>query len=283
MKVNLNSFVNKTINIRSTFQSIYSNVPLVYYWDHSTNWGDSINSFVFQSILGKKVFSSNKVFNLSNREVVTGIGSILNSKLSNYSVWGSGFLSEGHGLRTSPNKVLAIRGKLTGKKIKDQFGIECEVFGDPGLLFREYYNPDQKLEYSIGIIPHFKEMNEPIIHSIKSRFASEINVIDPRIDIFEFANEVKKCERILSSSLHGLVLAESYGIPTIRIKISNKLIGGDFKFLDYYSGVSIKHFELCFLESFEIRDVIKISKKASIKDLNFNSVLLASVLREYEW
>lgn len=279
LKSEIRSIVDK-ISIDS-LNYLFFDYPIVYYWDYDKNWGDSINRFIFESVLKKRVLSSNRIFNIKEREVISGIGSVLNSRLSNYSIWGSGFLSENHGLKCPPNKVLAVRGKLTQKKIKGQFGIDCQVLGDPGLLFKEFYNPDQKLEYPIGIIPHFKEMNEPIVHSIKKRFSSEINVIDPRKDIFEFANEVKKCEKILSSSLHGLILAESYGIPTIRVKISNRLIGGDFKFEDYYSGVSISHVEQCFLNSSKIRDLIIVSEKASIKDLNFDSELLASVLFEY--
>ena len=42
---------------------------------------------------------------------------------------------------------------------------------------------------------------------------------------------------ILSSSLHGLILSDAYGIPNLWISVSNNIIGGDFKFLDYFSGV----------------------------------------------
>ena len=45
---------------------------------------------------------------------------------------------------------------------------------------------------------------------------------------------------VFSSSLHGLIIAEAYGIPNYRIKISDLIIGGDFKFDDYYASIGKK-------------------------------------------
>jgi len=267
-------------NLSGTVEILNSNHPLVHYWDYEQNWGDSINDFVFESILGRKVYCSNKVFNFKNQEIITGIGSVLNSKLKNYSIWGSGFLSEKHTLIHPPNQVLAVRGKHTEKKIKGLFGKSTDQFGDPGLLFKEFYNPICPKEYKLGIIPHFKELEEKVILDIKSKYGSEINIISPTMDIFNFADEVSKCENVLSSSLHGLVLAESYGIPTSRVSISDKLIGGDYKFEDYYSGVtipfeSIRSFNL--LEHFERNTIFSIP--CTVKDLKYDSRGLINSLK----
>ncbi|MBN7817526.1 polysaccharide pyruvyl transferase family protein [Algoriphagus pacificus] len=267
-------------NIIDSINFLTRNYPLIFYWDYEKNWGDSINEFIFNSILKKNVYSSNKIFNIKNQEIITGIGSVLNSKLTNYSIWGSGFLSEKHTLIHSPNEVLAVRGKLTEKKINGLFRKSSDQFGDPGLLFKEFYHPTFPKEYKLGIIPHFKELDEKVIQDIKSKYGFEINIINPTIDIFKFADEVSKCESILSSSLHGLVLAESYGIPTARISISNKLIGGDFKFEDYYSGVNIplnavRPFNL--LEHFDRNTIFSIP--CTIKDLKYDSKGLINSLK----
>ncbi|WP_156383835.1 hypothetical protein [Methylobacterium sp. Leaf456] len=48
---------------------------------------------------------------------------------------------------------------------------------------------------------------------------------------------VLSCRRILSSSLHGLILAHAYGIPATWLKISDRPLGDDFKFRDYWASI----------------------------------------------
>ena len=50
-------------------------------------------------------------------------------------------------------------------------------------------------------------------------------------------DQIKSCENIISSSLHGLIVSDAYGIPNVWIKISDNINGGEFKFKDYFSGV----------------------------------------------
>ena len=59
-------------------------------------------------------------------------------------------------------------------------------------------------------------------------------------DVYNFIDEVLSCNMILSTSLHGIIIGDAYEIPSYRISLSDKLIGGDFKFNDYYSSVKRK-------------------------------------------
>jgi hypothetical protein len=38
--------------------------------------------------------------------------------------------------------------------------------------------------------------------------------------------------------MHGLIVADSFGIPNMRVIASESLMGGDYKFRDYYSAFS---------------------------------------------
>lgn len=62
-------------------------------------------------------------------------------------------------------------------------------------------------------------------------------LIDLREPPIETLNKIAECETIVSSSLHGLVAADSLGIPNMRMKLSNHGFdfNVDFKFDDYYS------------------------------------------------
>ena len=53
-------------------------------------------------------------------------------------------------------------------------------------------------------------------------------------------DKICSCRYIISSSLHGLILSDAYGIPNLWIRISDRVKGGDCKFLDYFSGVNRK-------------------------------------------
>ena len=43
--------------------------------------------------------------------------------------------------------------------------------------------------------------------------------------------------RVLSSALHGVILAHAYGIPALPVRIGDGLVGGDFKFRDHYHSI----------------------------------------------
>jgi len=82
--------------------------------------------------------SSNVIYNFLNKTEVLGIGSIISGDLSNYAIWGSGIMWENIKIN-KPKEVLALRGLKTLKKIQEVGG-NCDVFGDPVLLFPEIFS-----------------------------------------------------------------------------------------------------------------------------------------------
>jgi pyruvyltransferase len=113
-------------------------------------------------------------------------------------------------------------------------GIACpEIYGDPALLTPLLYPEDKfgsEKTHEIGIVPHWVDRES-------------VKVNDPRVMVLDlhwspetFISAMLRCERIVSSSLHGIVFAEAYGIPVDWVELSDNVIGRGFKFHDYYLG-----------------------------------------------
>jgi pyruvyltransferase len=253
---------------------------LLKYWDFENNWGDTVNPYLVSKITGRQVISSNRVINYRNKTEVLGIGSIISGDITNYAIWGSGVLSEETKITGKAKKFIALRGYNSLKKLRE-VGCNCEVFGDPVLLFPDIF-PGQGItkNYKYGIIPHFKDKNRRGVRMIAEMSSPDYNIIDIQTGPEEFVRQVLSCETIISSSLHGLILAEAYGIPTCRVIFSENLKRGDFKFYDYYSGVGIKQMQTIVIHD-NPADFQKALKACSLKDLSFNSKLLSCSLTDF--
>ena len=61
------------------------------------------------------------------------------------------------------------------------------------------------------------------------------------IDVFDSAESIVRqsleCELIASSSLHGLILADTLEIPNYWLRLNGEVVKDGFKFYDYFSSV----------------------------------------------
>ncbi|HWQ89326.1 MAG TPA: polysaccharide pyruvyl transferase family protein, partial [Desulfitobacteriaceae bacterium] len=155
-------------------------------------------------------------------------------------VWGTGFIARMEDKPFFRKKLNfhAIRGELSKQRVEKILGHKIEtVTGDAGLLADVIVKPVAK-KYAVGIIPHFREQDDPVFAQMKEKYANStiINLRDEPIGVIE---QMSACEAIISSSLHGLIVADCYGIPNKWIKVTDKLKGDGFKFLDYYSAYGL--------------------------------------------
>lgn len=224
----------------SSCKSKYSNI----------NWGDDINYWFLKNIIKEplRLFNESPVAFRKNDVNYLVIGSTISLLTkSNSVIWGAGCIDK-RPLPSRPRQIRAVRGPLTRKYLISQ-GLECpEIYGDPALLLPLYYNPKSTTRHKVGLIHHVSEKPFHIdgCHLISmSGYHKWTDVID----------EICSCEIIASSSLHGLIVAEAYGIPTIWTE-SNRLIGGHFKFIDFFSSLRSN-----------VNKPFKISEKTDINDL----------------
>ena len=115
-------------------------------------------------------------------------------------------------------------------------GVECpEVYGDPALLLPRFYNPEVQKRYEVGLIPHYADKSHPWLESC--RHDPKVRIIDVESGTYDFVQAVKSCGLIVSSSLHGIICADAYGVPALWMELSDQVIGNGFKFHDYFGSI----------------------------------------------
>ena len=166
-----------------------------------------------------------KLVDRHTRGKLLAVGSVMICARPGDFVWGAGCMRD---LPTTKRdcRFLAVRGPRTRELISGS--PVPEVYGDPGLLLPLLYDPDVPVRHEVGIIPHYLDRD------LAPR--DGYHFIDVARDWRSFVREVKSCRRVVSSSLHGIVIAEAYGVPAEWAVFSDRVLGGEFKFQDYFLG-----------------------------------------------
>lgn len=143
-------------------------------------------------------------------------------------------------------EFFAVRGEYSRKRIEKltNKAFPDLALGDPGLLLPmvfEHKKISKKHKY--GIIAHRFDMGNPLIRKLSGNLPQSvlINVLGDPMDI---SRQIAECETIVSTAMHGLIAADSFGIPNVWISVSSKLEGGSYKFNDYYSVFGIEKLPL---------------------------------------
>lgn len=210
-----------------------------------SNWGDDINLLFFKEVVDAPIimYSESVINRLFRRKNFVPIGSIIGMCTNEQSViWGSGILKENTKPIKKPLAILAVRGPRTRRKLQE-WGIECpEIYGDPAMLISRYYKPNCKKKYKIGLIPHHEKTKAERVREIFEK-EKDVHIIDIRNyeSWTSFIDEIVSCEMIASYSLHGLIMAEAYGIPSVWIRFSSHIESDTFKYYDFYESIGKFH------------------------------------------
>jgi pyruvyltransferase len=202
-------------------------------WSRSlNNFGDVLNPFILGHLSSKTVLNVNAKY--CNTEHLLAIGSVLDRATELSVVWGSGFISSKSKFSGPPKSVHAVRGPLTRDKLIEQ-GVPCpEVYGDPALLLPRYYKPDKEPKYELGILPHYIDKKTRLL----SKLPPEVKLIDiQNEDPLKVIDQMCECKHIATSSLHGLIVSDAYRIPSVWIRLTDKISGGSFKYRDYFASI----------------------------------------------
>nr|WP_289029018.1 polysaccharide pyruvyl transferase family protein [uncultured Algoriphagus sp.] len=167
------------------------------------------------------------------------VGSVLDALDRNYSgiIFGSGFLKEVNGKPFPKANVIAVRGKLTSNLMNLP---SKTLLGDPGLLFSKIFKPSIEKKYKLGIIPHYSDLDKTEFKRILLKNNDEITLINVKESVLDVFYKISQCENIISSSLHGLVIADSLKIPNRWCFVDGSKHNDRFKFDDYYSAFCLR-------------------------------------------
>ncbi len=211
-------------------------LPL-YYYRHPKfeNFGDYISLKIVERILDGKVQLSNKRAPPGQRKFLA-LGSLLFAANDYDVLWGTGTNEK----RSDKNDydfrmldVRAVRGPLTRQILMERHGIPCpEIYGDPALLmpylFPEFKRPDNP-SYDYIVVVHYNDLNL-FPKDAKGRIVYAVEPWDTVV------KKILDSRFVISSSLHGIIVAEAFGIPARLLRVNEKepLI----KFQDYYLGTN---------------------------------------------
>lgn len=191
----------------------------VWAWSEGVrNFGDELGPVIL-SRLGHPV---ERVDDISEANIVT-IGSLMEHAAIHARpgtvVWGSGVMY-GDLLAAAHLDVRAVRGRITAHAL----GVDVPL-GDPGCLVPYlWHRPPPR--YGVGVVRHYMDTRD---------YPWADLVIDARGDVDEVIEQIGSCRRVASSSLHGLIVADAWGIPTMRLH-HPEVAGGDVKWADWISG-----------------------------------------------
>jgi pyruvyltransferase len=224
--------------------AVWSELPYpaaqLFVWrppDGGINFGDFLSQVIVELMLASRGYTlgdeTRKSFQL------LAIGSVLHFASDGAIVWGSGMNGkiaiERHTFERLD--VRAVRGPLTREFLSSRHITVPEVYGDPGLLLPLLTPQRFKRTENTGpgFVPNLNDLT-----GLATKDTHGVRLISPLSGWNRCVEAILRHDLILSSSLHGLIVAEAYGIPARYVRLSET--ENILKYRDYYAGTGRPNF-----------------------------------------
>ncbi len=208
----------------------------IIYWQSAIkNFGDELNVDFYARTLNLDLK------NFRAGEAILGVGSILDYDTTRYSkihVLGSGSGFDSIHLKNVINyKFWFVRGPLTAKV----FGLDENIsIGDPAILVPQIYDfkfLDVK-KSGVLFIPHYySAMNGDWAKSCAS---VGIKYRSPMSSLQDICTDIAASELIITESLHGAILADTYRVPWILVA-TPPIARSPFKWHDWAASIGLQY------------------------------------------
>lgn len=260
-------------------RQIQSTHALTYWWDTKANFGDTIGPWLVTAITGLRPVNSRWVTN--DGPTLFTVGSVIGHlETPGNHIWGSGLIGRPGPAKLAqlksaqPARIHAVRGKHTREILIGELGwVVPEVYGDPALLLPRYYDPSpSKAVGKIALVPHYKHKQE-----FAALSGSGTLVVDVAEGLERVVDQIAGATAVISTSMHGLIIAQAYGIPWVWMRVTDKQLGGDtFKFEDFFSLLDrseVASLDVCAHE-IDAMDVKRVAVQARLPKSFYNLDLL---------
>lgn len=218
------------------------------------NWGDDINKYFLEYAANIKIaLTPFKELFFPNTIYYSLIGSWGSANLDDCIIYGTGVGTSSAHFTGIPKKIISVRGPLSRDRYLHS-GINCpERYGDIALLLPLFYEPKLCSEgRKFTVIPHHRtlRMGNDIVNNITSEYDCNLISMYEYDEWTDVIDTIAGSSFILSESLHGIIISETYNIPCIWVEFTDhspdKIIWGaqyddwSFKFRDFYESIG-KH------------------------------------------
>lgn len=200
-----------------------------FWWDGHPNFGDDLTPLLLPRYGLVPHYREPRAAGL------VGVGSLLEFLTPEFSgaIWGSGLMHDDAHLLPAAS-VLAVRGPLTAERI----GMRSDpAFGDPGLLVARH-RARPTCDDRIVVVPHGHHRAHAGLAALVRAAGGGARVVNVHQRAGAAVQEIASGRAVVTTSLHGLITADSYGIPAVWTTLDPPLDGGDFKFRDYEAAVT---------------------------------------------
>ncbi|GAA1664199.1 polysaccharide pyruvyl transferase family protein [Microbacterium lacus] len=195
-----------------------------YWWDGHPNFGDALTPWLLPK------YGILPVHRMAARARMSAVGSVIQFLPTDFAgaIWGSGLIRDEE--RPLPSaRVLAVRGPLT----RDRIGAAASTaLGDPGILVSRHVRRPA-VRWDVGLVPHGHHRSHSAFLALAATVGLRVRVIDVHQEAATAVRQIAACATVVTTSLHGLVTADAFGIPAVWTSLEPPLEGGDFKFHDY--------------------------------------------------
>lgn len=208
------------------------------WWQAEPNFGDALSPAVVEYVSGRRT-----LWAPFTKADLVGVGSILQDVGRDHDeprpdgskpfIWGTGLMYPHGGKYVKNLRIKILRGPLSATVLR----VPADCFGDPGLLAREALNLGEIVrEDRIALVAHHKHIDDPMLAELL-KIEPALKLVDPRDDLRSVVRAIASSAHVISSSLHGLIVADSFGIANTWLNPQGIHANPEFKFYDYATGV----------------------------------------------